>query len=861
MSKTFKMSILLIIITLGILFFAQTQVKAVTIDSAEALKEAFEGKSATVEGTTVTFKENVEFVNPEWTENSEDEYYDVIEFSGEDYVLNLNGNTLSGHEIYLNSGSVTVNDFYGGTIRTKENGMGIWIYPEAKLTVQNNVTIDSAIINQGTLNIKNGTFRNFIQNYFDYDYEKNVLNSIGVLNIENGEFSGIGQEGIATITGGMFRDTAGFTPLTIFIYEENAGKASTTIKGGEFITSNPEAYGAISIFDNSVTLKEDEINKYIPEGYTVTYDKATIITEGASPCVAYTSPVRVYSQKLLDLLDKIAPNGVWTVNSYKPKEPPEDMTILTAALKEALQKENADFSVIDDIYAWCDTSPEDAIIQVSGYGSGTMVSRKVKVIYNEPNKEADTETNEIINEFLNKNDKLNFTLDNLNEKNAYRVEDLYLINYLYNAKKGIDNSLALNFSKELIEDANGSNIYFRFYGGFGGGDSTELYTFEGGQGAVLHDGTIYAAINSGVTMNHVLYIPSDTEDTTDAYISAAMKRIKDYLGTTEGIKIEKGDTFESLIDYEAGMTHWNENGFIDETTCGSYYYNFTINEETYRFAICKKEAKDLETPVYLASDIMSNICIKSNSTEVPLDTAITAETVTSDEIEKALGTKVYVAFEISLYSNAKNESIKSIKNDKFVVSIPVPEILKDKGIIVYYINSNGEKKEYSATVKDGFAIFETDHFSTYALVEKIEEKEEDKENEGVDGGEGSKEEQTFKVTFKANGVKFSNGKETLVYEAWEPSDYENLEKPTREGYKFLGYYTEEGILFDLYYTEAGVDRDMILEARWEKVKDNNTADDSDNPETGDNIIASVVILIVAVTGIAATVIIKKHKNK
>ena len=40
MSKTLKMSILLIIITLGFLFLAQMEVGAVDLDSADALKEA-----------------------------------------------------------------------------------------------------------------------------------------------------------------------------------------------------------------------------------------------------------------------------------------------------------------------------------------------------------------------------------------------------------------------------------------------------------------------------------------------------------------------------------------------------------------------------------------------------------------------------------------------------------------------------------------------------------------------------------------------------------------------------------------------------------------------------------------------------
>ena len=800
MSKLLKKGILLAIITLGFLLLSQTCVNAATIDSSETLKKVFEGKSAIIEGKTITLTGNVEFKNPNWAENSEDEYYDVIELEGDDYVLNLDGYTFNVYELNINDGSLTINDSWSGTgtFKTYAEYSGINIFSDAELII-NRGNIEAPIINQGTLNINDGVFRKFIQNFYDYDYENNVLNSLGKLNIEKGNFSGIGQEGIAIINGGVFKDTAGFTPLTISLYEENNG-AKTTIKGGEFITSNPEEYDAIAIFNNAVSLKEDEINKYIADGYVATYDKATIVEDGASPYISYTSRVKVSSQKILDFLDKIAPNGVWTVNSYKPTYIEDGMTVLTASLKEALAKEKIDSSIVEEVYAMYDTSPEEGIIQLGSYGTGTEEIRKVKVVYNEPDKNS----NKIVNEFLTKMDKLN--LDDIDTKTAYKVEDLYLINYLYNAKNGVDGSMALNFSKELIKAANGSNIYFRFYGGFGEGDSTRLYTFEGGQAAVLHKGTIYDSINAGVTLNHVLYIPANTKNSTDAYINAAMKRIKDYLGTTEGIEIEIGSTFESLNEYyDSGMTHWNKNGFIDEKTCGSYYYNITINKEIYRFAICKKDAKDLETPEYLASDIMSNICIKSNSTEVPLDTAISVEKITSDEIEKALGTKVYVAFDISLYSKAKDASIKRIKNDNFIVSIPVPKTFEDEQLItVYYIDNKGNKTEHKATVKDGFASFETNHFSTYALVEKIDNTN---SNDGNTSGDKNPE------TNDNNNIDMGNT---------------NINSNDN--------------------TNTSTD------------KNNNTVN-SDNPKTGDNIMVFIAIFGISLLGILLTLKVRKTKNK
>ena len=51
----------------------------------------------------------------------------------------------------------------------------------------------------------------------------------------------------------------------------------------------------------------------------------------------------------------------------------------------------------------------------------------------------------------------------------------------------------------------------------------------------------------------------------------------------------------------------------------------------------------------------------------------------------------------------------------------ISEDYKGKDLIVYYITSEGAKEEHEVIVKDGYASFETNHFSTYVLAEKAEE--------------------------------------------------------------------------------------------------------------------------------------------
>ncbi|MBQ2916657.1 MAG: leucine-rich repeat protein [Clostridia bacterium] len=78
----------------------------------------------------------------------------------------------------------------------------------------------------------------------------------------------------------------------------------------------------------------------------------------------------------------------------------------------------------------------------------------------------------------------------------------------------------------------------------------------------------------------------------------------------------------------------------------------------------------------------------------------------------------------------------------------------------------------------------------------------------------------YKVVFDANGGSFSNEPtDTLTFEDWKATDYDNLEEPTRSGYEFLGYYNEQGTsLDDIMNGEVGIDQDMTFYAKWEKVE-------------------------------------------
>lgn len=663
------------------LFLVPNNAKAVYIEDVESLKEAFAGKNATVSGKTVTL-----------TGDIIDE--DVWEIGGDDYIFDLNGHKFMGGEIYINEASLTINDSTGkGEIDTKFDFL--MVADGAKL-VLNNGKLDY-LANEGNAVINDGKI--------------DIITNYGTMVIEKGVFGPIWQRGDATIKGGTFTSNKDQTS-SIDLYTNK-----TVIEGNVEFKRTEDARAAV-ILNSPTKIENDAMNKILAEGYLFACSgfgsNSDSWVDEETGETHYIYELSYETTKIIkditgDIFNKIAPNGVWTINGSKPKDEFEAEFLLSSIVGDIKLPEKY------EAYAFAEPADEFDPSLVSiylDYEGSSLINKTVKAVYNEPSKEIKSKVNTVLDKIAKK------IGEDLDVDTGFRLEDLYLINYLNASSKGMDSSLALNFSKDLIALTNGGNISYKFDTRLGSFTPTGLWGFSGGRVIVYHDGVATGTTEIGLTTNHVLYVPSNTADTDDAKIKAALKRIEEYLGTTKGITIKVGGTLESLNN--EGFT-WKDYGFIDPKTSGTNYYNITINGETYRFAICKKDASKLETPKYLGSDITSNITIKSDSTELPLDTALSVKKVEKAEIKKVLGTDVYAAYDISLYSNAKQENIKKLTNGEFVVSVPIPDALKGKNLTAYYINDKGEKKEHDTTLndKEGIVSFTTNHFSTYVLAEKV----------------------------------------------------------------------------------------------------------------------------------------------
>ena len=675
------------------LFLITDNVKAVDIDSQKSLKEAFEGKSAIINENNITLTGDIEFKNPSYDVNAVEgtgvSEYEPFNLSKEVYTLNLNGYKFTANEINIKSGSLNINDSTGkGVIDLVDLG-DLIVFENASL-VFNNGKLKS-LNNDGSAVINNGII--------------DTINNHGTLLIEDGKFGSLCQLGNARINGGIFTsyEVDGEEKVSFF----DLDNGTTIMTGGEFETSN--ANSALIVTGGN---DGDIVRQLAEDGYIAIYNGYWHSSDGWS----YSS-IKIIKDEAKEIFNKIIPTEVWKVNALKPQDIGTAEFVLTAVA--------GDFELPKGykIYVWCE-GDEDGnfnpnVANIDLYYKGCHVCSKiVEVVYNEPSSKVVEEVNSVISKIEE------YTEREHSIEKSFRLEDLHLINYLYASSKGIDASLALNFSKDLIEITKGGNISYKFDARLGDAPSNGLWHFGGGGAIVYYDGFAVDTTTAGLTTNHVLYVPLDTLDNDEARIAAALRRIGDYLGSTKGIAIEVGGTLESLNyydEYEERIISWNDKGFIDETTSGSNYYNLTINGQTYRFTICRKDISDFKKPEYLACDILSKIFIKSSSTELPLDTAIKVISVVSDKIKKLLGTEIYAAYDISLFSNAKQVNITKLENGNFVVSVPVPEKLKNKELIVYYINDKNEKVAHAVTIKDGVSSFETNHFSTYALAENSSE--------------------------------------------------------------------------------------------------------------------------------------------
>ncbi len=440
----------------------------------------------------------------------------------------------------------------------------------------------------------------------------------------------------------------------------------------------------------------------------------------------------VYAKEIEDLFNEVAPNDIFTINAFKPVCNGDDGEgNLWCGELDFYPTHYMRMKYSDDVYyaelRECNDELTECTLNIDIPGDeendGVHDSKKVKVVW----QESIPKVQEKLDLYAN-NVKYNTNKDEMGFS-IYDITDLNLINYMYNTKnynKGNGFNLVANYAKSLRKEFENSNL--TYYMDIRLGDDYEMYNYVGGELVLMYDDIMGKLVPVGIQYKNVIYIPDDIENTPEAYIEAAKKRIEDYLGSS--VKIEKVGKRSELVP----ETHEDPFDFSllgDEDKMGEYYYKITVNNNSDYFVIVSDSNK-IEKVETISTDILTNVTVSTTDPTVPVDTTIKVNEVEekSDEYKKIIeffNQVKFRAFNISLHSNDRGIIVR-LENGKFKIVIPFGKDYIGKKLKAYFIKDDNSKEEYNVVLdENGNASFETAHFSTYIIAEELEEEKTNEE--------------------------------------------------------------------------------------------------------------------------------------
>jgi len=136
--------------------------------------------------------------------------------------------------------------------------------------------------------------------------------------------------------------------------------------------------------------------------------------------------------------------------------------------------------------------------------------------------------------------------------------------------------------------------------------------------------------------------------------------------------------------------------------------------------VFEKNTKKINEIEFKTKDLESDVEINSSSGKIPLDTLIEVDIIGKNhkefkEILEILKKEDGMIYDLKLYSETLQKYITKLDNGKFKVRIPIKKELQNQKLKAYYITDEKEIEEYNVLIENGYAVFETDHFSTYTI--------------------------------------------------------------------------------------------------------------------------------------------------
>ena len=285
---------------------------------------------------------------------------------------------------------------------------------------------------------------------------------------------------------------------------------------------------------------------------------------------------------------------------------------------------------------------------------------------------------------------------------ATDTELLHFINY--------GGSLA-SYTSEFKNQLDNKNFDFDWDQRAGGNDPLEFMTSGAGYYTFLYKGVVcYVKERIDIMAKHIIYVPDDATD----ILQAIKDRLSSIFGDDLHITVTKSSKTINEALTDEGLDPLESGG-------DDYFYiikNTNEPDEEYYFKAVKDSSKIKNNISFKSNDLVTNVGV-STEENIPLDTKVNVDKLTSgstyNKIIKALNIKDGEMFDIELRSDGQDKKITKLDNGKFKVRIPIPKKYNGKALIIYYVDNDNKTTEYEVTVKDGYAEFETDHFSIYTL--------------------------------------------------------------------------------------------------------------------------------------------------
>lgn len=168
---------------------------------------------------------------------------------------------------------------------------------------------------------------------------------------------------------------------------------------------------------------------------------------------------------------------------------------------------------------------------------------------------------------------------------------------------------------------------------------------------------------------------------------------------------------------------------------------------------CSSEKE--ETKKYEFTEENSGIIVITEDKNVNDNTKVNVEKNETDYSSLSEDINKHIAYDISLSNDDDKVNIKT----ETEVYLKIPNDYDTENLVVYYVLDNKIEETFNVEVveknKENYAMFKTDHFSTYVLVE-LKEKEEEEEKESTT--EDSSKETDKKENNKTNNNNTNTNK-------------------------------------------------------------------------------------------------------